>query len=60
MSREPQRLVDVLNRGTFAVTVKGFSSPGLETAGYEFVLARTKRPPKVTAHTGAKMRVLRL
>lgn len=47
-------------RGTFAVTVKGFSSPGLETAGYEFVLARTKRPPKVTAHTGAKMRVLRL
>lgn len=48
------------SRGTYAVDVRGFSSPKLETAGYEFILRRCGRIPKVTAPTNAKMRVLRV
>jgi hypothetical protein len=48
------------SRGTYAVRVRGFSSMGLESAGYEFVLKKVSRLPKVTGDTGAKMRVLRL
>ena len=46
--------------GTYAVRIRGFSSVGLARAGYEFVFTRTKRLPRVTGATGAKMRVLRL
>jgi hypothetical protein len=48
------------SRGTYAVRVRGFSSVGLENAGYEFILKKVSRLPKVTGKIGAKMRVLRL
>jgi hypothetical protein len=46
--------------GKYGVSVRGFSSPDLSTAGYEFIFSRVRRLPKVTASTGARMRVLRL
>jgi hypothetical protein len=48
------------SRGTYAVNIRGFSSAGLKRAGYEFILSRKKKLPKITGHTGARMRVLRL
>jgi hypothetical protein len=45
--------------GRYSVAIRGFSAPDLSTAGYEFVFSRVSKLPKVTADTGAKMRVLR-
>lgn len=45
--------------GKYAVSVRGFSSPDLSSAGYEIVFTKCRRLPKVTAKTGARMRVLR-
>ena len=51
--------------GTYGVTVRGFRKMArrqrkIIDAGYELVLARTSRLPRVTANTGAKMRTLKL
>lgn len=47
-------------RGNYGVSVRGFSSLDLSTAGYEFVFAKGHRLPEVTGRTGARMRVLRV
>lgn len=50
--------------GTYGVTVRGFRRMAktrrqIVDAGYEFVLRRVRKLPKVTANTGARMRTLK-
>ena len=46
-------------RGNYAVSMLGFSSVDLTSAGYELALCRHHALPKVTANTGKNMRILR-
>lgn len=54
-----------LDTGRYAITVRGFrrmanTKRKIVDAGYEFVLRKSARLPRVTASTGHKMRVLKI
>ena len=60
---EPIGLSVPVDPGTYSVRIRGYrrvdwKQRTLEAAGYEFVLRRVRRLPRVTGNTGAKMRTL--